>query len=111
MKNKRIWIISAVCIVAMNAAWADEGETIFKSQGCMSCHKKESTSKVNPSLKEISQAYQGQEEKLIKYFQGESDAIVRPEKVNLMRRHIEKTKNLSDTDRKSLADYILSQQQ
>ena len=40
MKKFGIWIISAVCIVAMNTARADEGETIFKSQGCMSCHKK-----------------------------------------------------------------------
>jgi len=89
---------------------ADEGETIFKSQGCMSCHKKESTSKVNPSLTEISQAYQGKEEQLIKYLKGESEAIVRPDKSNLMKRHIEKTKKLSDADLKSLAGYLLHQQ-
>ena len=64
---------------------------IFKSQGCMSCHKKESTSKVNPSLTDIATAYQGKEEQLIKYLKGESEAIVRPEKANLMKRHIEKT--------------------
>lgn len=107
MKQIGIWIISAVCIVAMNTAWADEGATIFKSQGCMSCHKKESSSKVNPSLTEISMAYQGKEEQLIKYLNGESEAIVRPEKSKLMKRQIEKTKSLSDTDRKALADFIL----
>lgn len=105
-----IWFIGAVCILALNTAWADEGETIFKSQGCISCHKKESTSKVNPSLTEISQAYQGKEEQLIKYLQGESEAVVRPEKANLMKRHIEKTKKLSDVDLKALADYLLRQQ-
>ena len=108
MEKFGIWLISAVCMVAMNTARADEGETIFKSQGCMSCHKKESTSKVNPSLTEISQAYQGKEEQLIKYLKGESEAIVRPEKSNLMKRKIEKTKNLSEADRKALADFILS---
>ena len=102
-------MISAVCILAMNTALADEGETIYKSQGCISCHKKESTSKVNPSLTEISQAYQGKEAQLIRYLKGESEAIVRPEKSNLMKRHIEKTKALSDSGRKSLADYILRQ--
>jgi len=107
MKGILIWMISAVCIVAINTAWADDGETIFKSQGCMSCHKKESTSKVNPSLTEISMAYQGKEEQLIKYLKGESEAIARPEKSNLMKRQIEKTKSLSDTDRKALADFIL----
>lgn len=50
MKRIGIWIISAVCMVIMNTAWADEGGTIFKSQGCMPCHKKESTSKVNSFL-------------------------------------------------------------
>jgi cytochrome c551/c552 len=108
MKRIGILIISAVCIIALNIAWADEGETIFKSQGCMSCHKKESTSKVNPSLSEISQAYQGKEAQLIEYLKGESEAIVKPEKSNLMKRKIEKTKNLSDADRKALAEFILS---
>jgi cytochrome c len=110
MKRIGIWMISAVCIVALNTALADEGETIFKSQGCMSCHKKESTSKVNPSLTEISKAYQGKEEQLIKYLRGESEAIVRPEKSNRMKRQIEKTKSLSDADRKALTDYLLRQQ-
>jgi cytochrome c len=108
MKQISIWIISAVCIFAIGTAYADDGEAIFKSQGCMSCHKKEGTSKVNPSLTEISQAYQGKEEQLNRYLKGESDAIVRPEKSNLMKRKIEKTKNLSDADRKALADFILS---
>ena len=109
MKKAGIWIISAVCMVAMNTAGADEGETIFKSQGCMSCHKKEGTSKVNPSLIEISMAYQGKEEQLIKYLKGESEAIVRPEKSNLMKGKIEKTKRLSDADLKSLTDFLLRQ--
>ena len=104
MKRIGIWIISAVCMVAMKIAWAEEGETIFKSQGCMSCHKKESTSKVNPSLTEISQAYQGKEEQLVKYLKGESEAIVRPEKSNLMKPKIEKTKMLSEADLKALVD-------
>jgi cytochrome c551/c552 len=108
MKQIGILIISAVCIVAVNTARADEGSTIFKSLGCKVCHKKESTSKVNPSLTEIATAYQGKEEQLIIYLKGDSEAIVRPEKANLMKRHIQKTKSLSDTDRKALADFILT---
>ena len=110
MKQIGIWIICAVCFLVINTARADEGETIFKSQGCTSCHKKESASKLNPSLTEIATVYQGKEEQLIKYLQGEAEAIVKPEKSNLMKRHIEKTKKLSDTDRKALADYLLRQQ-
>lgn len=107
MKNISIWVISAVCIFAISTAYADEGEAIFKSQGCMTCHKKESSSKVNPSLTDISQAYQGKEDQLIKYLKGESEAIVKPEKSSMMKRQIEKTKKLSDADLKLLADYML----
>jgi cytochrome c len=110
MKHVGIWIVSVVCIVALNTALADEGETIFKSHGCVSCHKKESTSKVNPSLTEISRAYQGKEEQLIKYLKGESEPIVRPQKASLMKRKIEKTKSLSDADLKALAGYLVRQQ-
>ena len=110
MKHSGIWMVSVIFIVALNTAMADEGETIFKSQGCISCHKKASTSKINPSLTEISLAYQGKEEQLIKYLKGESEAIVRPEKSNRMKRQIEKTKALSDSDRKNLVDYLLRQQ-
>ena len=109
MKRIVIWFISAVCIVAINSAMADEGETIFKSRGCASCHKKESTSKVNPSLAEISRAYQGREEQLIKYLQGASEAIVKPGKSNRMKRQIEKTKKLPQADLKALVDYLLLQ--
>jgi len=108
MKQFSIWIISAVCILAISTAYADDGEAIFKSQGCMLCHKKQSSSKVNPSLTDISQAYQGKEEQLVKYLNGESEAIVKPEKSGMMKRQIEKTKKLSDADRKAMADFILS---
>jgi len=110
VKTVSIWIISIVCLFVMNTAAADEGETIFNSQGCMLCHKKESSSKVNPSLTEISQAYQGKEEQLIRYLKGESEAIVRPDKANLMKRHIKKTKMLSAADLKALVDFLLRQQ-
>ena len=110
MKPVGIWIISMVCIFVINTAEADEGETIFKSQGCMLCHKKESTSKVNPSLAEIATAYQGKEEQLIKYLKGESEAIVRPERSKLMKRQIEKTKMLSEADLKALVDFLLRRQ-
>jgi len=44
------------------------------------------------------------------HLQGDSEAIVKPEKANLMKRHIEKTKMLSEADLKSLVDYLLRQQ-
>jgi cytochrome c len=54
-------------------------------------------------------AYQGKEVQLIKYLKGESEAIVRPEKYNLMKGKIKKTKMLSDADLKALTDFLLRQ--
>jgi cytochrome c len=109
MKKIGIWITSVVCMVALKTAWADEGAMIFKSLGCMTCHKKEGVSKINPSLTGIASAYQGREDQLTKYLKGDSEAIVRPEKSNVMKRQMEKTKNLSEADLKALVDYILHQ--
>ena len=108
MKKIGIWIISAICFVLIHPAYAEDGEAIFKSLGCMSCHKKEGTSRINPTLTEISQAYQGKAAQLIQYLNGESEAIVRPAKSNLMKSKIAKTKNLADAERKAVADFILS---
>jgi len=108
MKKIVIWIVSVICFVLINPAGADDGEAVFKSLGCMSCHKKEGTSRINPTLAEISQAYQGKAAQLIQYLKGESEAIVRPAKSNLMKSKIAKTKNLADAERQAVADFILS---
>jgi cytochrome c len=110
MKQIGIWIIGAVCIVMFNTAWAEDGAAIFKSQGCIVCHKKESSSKVNPSLSEIAAAYQGKKDQLIRYLNGESESIVRPEKSSMMKRYIKRTMALSDEDRKALADFLTGQE-
>ena len=59
MKRIGIVIISAVCIIAVNTARADEDETIFKSQECMTCQKIESTSKVKTILEFIGSKLDG----------------------------------------------------
>ena len=110
MKQIGIWIIGAVCIIAFNTARAEDGAAIFKSHGCAVCHKKESSSKVNPSLTEIAAAYQGKQEQLIQFLNGESESIVRPQKASIMKRYIKRTKALSDEDRKALADFLMGQE-
>ena len=106
--NKLIVLVIVVLIGATASLGADEGETIFKSQGCMSCHRPESISKVNPSLSDISRAYSGKEDQLIRYLKGETESIVKPEKASMMKRYIQKTQALSDQERKALAVFIMS---
>ena len=107
MKNISVWIISALYIATLNVAWANDGETIFKNSGCMSCHKPQSNSNKTPSLTDISRAYQGKEEQLTKYLRGEAEPIMKPEKGMLMKRQIEKTRGLPDAELKNLVGYML----
>lgn len=86
---------------------ADQGETIFQSNRCGVCHKAD-VSTSNPSLKDIAQVYQGKEEQLQKYLQGDSESIVNPARSSVMKRYVEKTKSLSASERKALADFIMA---
>jgi cytochrome c len=105
--KKVIVIFVAVCCLTAPALAAEQGKALFKSQGCTACHRPEGSSKVNPSLTEIAQMYQGKEDQLTQYLNGEAEAIVKPDKAGMMKRHIEKTKQLSDAERKSIADFIM----
>ena len=106
MKKVIFWGIVSLILVAASV-WAGQGEEIFKAQRCSSCHRAE-TGKANPSLKELAQAYQGKNDRLINYLKGGAESIIRPEKAGIMKRYVEKTMALSEEDRKALADFIMS---
>jgi len=85
---------------------ADPGEAVFQSNRCGICHKPD-VSKSIPSLKDIARAYQGKEGQLVKYLQGETDSIIAPTRSGTMKRYVEKTKSLSEPERKALAGFIM----
>ncbi len=87
--------------------WAAEEGNVFQTLGCGTCHKEAAKSQTFPSLSEIAQAYGGKADQLVKYLNGETGPILRPESGATMKRYVEKTKALSDADRKALADFIL----
>lgn len=86
----------------------EQGEEIFKSKGCILCHKPGGSTGTIPSLSELAKAYKGKKEQLIRYFMGEAHPIVKPERAGTMKRQIEKTKAMSDSERTALADFMLS---
>lgn len=88
--------------------WAAAEGNIFQALGCGACHKEAAKSKTLPTLSEISRAYTGKAGQLVKYLNGEAGPILRPESGAAMKRYIEKTKALSDAERKALADSIIS---
>jgi cytochrome c551/c552 len=86
---------------------AQQGASIFETQRCGTCHKLD-MAKTGPSLLEMAKAYQGKEDPLIGNLKGETEPLIEWGKGSLMKRAIEKTKALSDADRKALVDFILS---
>ena len=101
-----IFLCSLVATAAFSAG--NRGEEIFKSNGCIFCHKQKMTSGTIPSLFELAKAYKGKNEQLSRYFKGEADPIIKPERSVVMKRQLRKTKALSDSERAALVDFILS---
>lgn len=86
---------------------AEEGEAIFTSLKCGLCHKPDKKG-AGPSLKEITQAYAEKEDNLVQYLKGEAEPLIDLGKASVMKSPISKTKELSPSDTKALADYMLS---
>jgi cytochrome c len=109
MKTSGVILAIFLCLFFTAALSADEqGEAIFESNGCISCHKHKGTSGSFPSLSELAKAYKGKKEQLIQYLKGEAHPIIEPEKAGTMKRQLEKTKAMSDSERTALADFMLS---
>jgi len=110
MKTSGIILVILSCLLFTAALSASEqGEAIFKSNGCIFCHKAEgTTSGTIPSLSDLAGAYKGKKEQLIQYLKGESHPIINPERAGTMKRQLEKTKAMSDSERSALADFMLS---
>jgi cytochrome c551/c552 len=89
--------------------WAADGggEATFHSLHCNICHKPDRRS-AGPSLPEIAKAYNGQEEQLAKYLEGQAEPLIDLGKQQVMKGQLKKTKEISPGERKGLADYILS---
>jgi cytochrome c551/c552 len=105
--KKAALIILGILLIASLSFGGENGEILFKAMGCMSCHHPEKSSRVNPSLADIAQAYQGNPQQLADYLNGQGAARVKPEKAGMMKRFIEKTKALTEQERVALADFIL----
>jgi len=82
------------------------GEATFYSLKCHICHKPDRRS-AGPSLPEIANAYSGQQQRLVHYLKGEAEPLLDLGNRQVMEGKLEKTKAISDGERKDLADYIL----
>jgi cytochrome c len=107
----RLMVLCIVLVVGVGRLyiaplWAQDGAGTFKSLRCGFCHKPAQKG-AGPSLKEIAEAYTGKEDQLVEYLKGGAPPVIAPDKASVMQPSLEKTKELSDPERKALADYLL----
>lgn len=104
---KRFLLLWAVLLSFYVSGLASEGEKIFHARGCAGCHDKAKDS-IGPALSTISQKYNRDPNKLLKFFKGQADPIVWPDKFRIMEPFMNMLKHMEDKDLRALADYILS---
>ena len=84
-----------------------DGEKIFKSNGCVTCHTNSENS-IGPKISVIADAYQGKKKQLIKFLNREAKPIVVPEDFAMMNAFLLNTIRMSIDERAALAEYILN---
>ncbi len=87
----------------------EAGKEKFTASGCIACHQVD-VKTVGPSLKDIATAYADNKDGLAAFLNGEGEAIVDPAQAAVMAPQTEVTKAMSDAERTSIADYIMSAQ-
>jgi len=105
---RSLFIAAVCCLACCSLALAESGDVIFKTYRCAVCHKATGAGKAYPSLEEMARAYAGKQDQMVKYFNGEAEPVMKPEKADTMKPYIEKTKAMTPDERNSLADFILN---
>lgn len=94
-------------LVAFSGVCLAGGDSIFRAKGCNACHQPDSDSPMGPSLKTIAGKYGGDVSSMIQFLKGQKEPIVWPDKFNIMKPQLGRLKDLTDSEIKSLAEYIL----
>ncbi len=85
---------------------AEDGQSIFQSLRCSACHKPDQKTAA-VSLAEISKTYQDPV-KLVSFFKGEGRPMIETARPGMMRGQMSGLSALSDHEKHSLAEYVLS---
>ena len=102
----RILLLLVCFFLAPNVSAQSDGQELFEILECFKCHDPE-YNKLGPPLKVIATAYE-ENEKLLSYFNGESEPIVKPEMAKIMAGGLQKINKLSDQEKTSLANFIMN---
>jgi len=107
-KTPEVKVTSQKVVATSNTALVAKGKSLFTSKTCVTCHKVD-TKLVGPALKTIASTYKAKNASLLKFFKGESKAIVDIPMAAIMAANVQSiTKPMKDDDLKALEAYIKS---
>lgn len=88
---------------------AEKGKEIFDGKGtCATCHKTDSKL-IGPSLQDIAKIYKEKNASIATFLKGDEQPIVDPTQFEVMKANFALTKAMTDEERQSLEQYILSE--
>ncbi len=95
--------------VATTFPLAEKGKEIFDGKGtCATCHKTDSKL-IGPSLQDITKIYKEKNASIATFLKGDEQPIVDPTQFEVMKANFALTKAMTDEERQSLEQYILSE--
>lgn len=86
----------------------EKGEALFNENNCTVCHQL-NQKVVGPSLQDIAKIYKEKSGNIVSFLKEEAEPIVDPSMSETMKINLQVTKNMSDSDLKSLEIYMLNQ--
>ena len=88
---------------------AEKGAELFAGKGtCSTCHKTDAKL-IGPSLQDIAKIYKEKNASISTFLKGDEKPIVDPTQFEVMKANFAITKAMTDEERQSLEEYILSE--
>lgn len=88
---------------------AEKGKEIFEGKGtCATCHKTDAKL-IGPSIQDIAKIYKEKNASIATFLKGDEQPIVDPTQFEVMKANFAITKTMTDEERQSLEQYILSE--
>ena len=104
-------LLFAVLIVSFaNVALANDGEALFKANGCTLCHHPQEDKMeqgLGPSLQQIADAYGDDSEAMRAFLRGNAKPRVYPDHYVIMKAQLTRVAGLSDEHLNAIVEFIL----
>lgn len=103
-------LVAASMLLVSCMAFANQGEALFKANGCPLCHHpRESRMEqgLGPSLAQVAEPYRGDPDAMQAFLRGKANPRVLPEHFDIMKGQLVRIASLSDEHLSAIVEFIL----